>query len=182
MPPPAEPTGIALDACGLLNLVGAELAATELAQALKLRFVVVEQVLAEAHWIQDVVDGELVRVPVDVSASIGSSLEVAALTDDELGVFVALAADVDDGEAATLAVARACGLVVLTDDRKAQAMALRLGVPLLGTAELLRQCTDQQRMSVGAIGALLRRVEGRARFFPRRDDPLHAWWAEHVNK
>lgn len=180
MPPPADPAGLALDACGVLNLAGAGLELQAVASVLGLQFVLVEQVVAEALWIEDVVEGELIRSPVEVIASVGPRVQIGTLTEAELEAFVALATEVDDGEAATLALARGRSLTVLTDDRKARSVAARLDVPVLGTAELLRQWTERQRLLPAEIGALLDRVERRARFSPRRDDPQRAWWSSHV--
>lgn len=181
MSPPAERVGLALDACGLLNLAGAGLAFQEVSTALGVRLVAVEQVVAEALWIEDIVDGELVHVSVDLSQPHYAGLEVAAVRDDQLPLFVALAEEVEDGEAATLAVARTRGLTVLTDDRKARRVASRVGVSVLGTAELLRRVLEARREPDADIGELLRRVERRARFTPRRDDPEREWWSRRVD-
>lgn len=180
MSSPAEPAGLGLDACGLLNLAGAGLTVTEVRSAVGLSLLVVEQVAREALWIEDIVDGELVQLPVDLNDPAFAGLEEIRLSDVELELFVALAQDVDDGEAATLAAAAARNLVVLTDDRKARRVARRLGVPLVGTAELIRAVADTQDMAADQAGAMLRRVKRRARFTPRRDDPEHGWWSAQV--
>jgi predicted nucleic acid-binding protein len=181
MPPPAEPTSLAVDACVLLNLAGAGIDLADIARALDLGLVVIEQVAAEVLWIEDVVDGEPVRVPVDLTDQVGrAGVEWASLENQALEAFVALAAELDDGEAATLAAAQSRRIGVLTDDRKARRVARRMGVAVVGTAELLRQFAERQAMTDVEVGELLRRVERRARFTPRRDDPERAWWSRHV--
>ena len=180
MPLQGEPSGVALDACTLLNLAGAGLALPEVARVLRWQLFVPEQVVAETLWIEDVVEGKPVRLPVDVTQQQGPGVEVVPLTEEELELFVAFAATVDDGEAATLAIAGARHLTLLTDDRKARRVAGRANVPVLGTSDLLRRWTGEQRTPAVEVAALLRSVERRARFTPPRDDPQHTWWAGHL--
>lgn len=180
MPPPADPAGLALDACGLLNLAGAGVALADVQAAVRLPLVAVEHVVAEALWVEDVVDDEPVQVPVDLGDPAYAGLVVLALDEGEVELFVRLAAEVDDGEAATLAAAQHRGLAVLTDDRKAGRVAGRLGVPVLSTAAVLRLLTVHTGRTDVETGALLRLVERRARFRPRRTDPDHDWWAHHT--
>lgn len=81
-------------------------------------------------------DGEPVRTPVDLDAPAFAALTRVSLADDELALYVTLARDVDDGEAATLAVARMRGL---TDDRKRDDSLRSRDSP----------CSEPRRSSVG---------------------------------
>lgn len=180
MPRPAERAGLAVDACGALNLAGAGVPLMTVGRALGVRMVVVEQVLAETLWIEDIVGGEPARLRVDLAAEVGAGLEVAALGGAELPAFVALAAELDDGEAATLAVALHRDLAVHTDDRKAARVAGRVEVPVIGTPTLLRRFSERAGLAEGQVADLLRRVERRASYTPRRGEPDHDWWLRHT--
>lgn len=182
MPPPADSGGIAIDACCVLNLAGAGVNAVDVADALGLALVVVEQVVSEALWVEDLVDGEPVRTPVDLDAPAFAALTRVSLADDELALYVTLARDVDDGEAATLAVARMRGLAVMTDDRKARRVAQEQGLAVLGTAEVLRRASEHLSASREDVGEMLDRVQRRSRFRPRRGDPEAEWWHGTVGR
>lgn len=179
MPPPAEPGGIALDACCVLNLAGAGVDAGDVADALGRVLLVVEQVVAEVLWIEDLDDGKTVRLPVDFGSPGFAALARASLFGSEVDVYVTLARELDDGEAATLAVAQARRLAVLTDDRKARHVAQALSLETLGTAEILRQVSAHLRLTPEHQASMLQRVERRSRFRPRASDAGAAWW-EHA--
>lgn len=182
MPPPAELSRVAIDACCLLNLAGAGVDAVDVADALGLALVVVEQVVDEALWIEDVVDGEPVRTPVNVGGAAFAALGRVTLSADELALYVWLARELDDGEAATLAVARLRGLAVMTDDRKARRVAQEQGLAVLGTAQVLRQVSDHLSTPRQDVAEMLARVQRRSRFRPRRGDPEADWWQGLVGR
>ncbi len=142
-----------------------------------MRFVVTAAAVAEALFVEDDIDGERVRVPVDVPAwEKTGEIGVVPLDPAKLTLFVSLTRDWDDGEATTLALARSRGYLVVTDDRKAVRTADHHGCAVLGTAGLLRQWAQAVGLPSADIGMVLRRVERRARFPPRRHDPDHDWW------
>ncbi len=174
--PPADRGGLLLDACGLLNLAGAGVDTAAVQDALGRALLVVEQVVEEALWVHDVVDGETVRLPVDLGSHAFAALARTSVSEDEVALYVALARDLDDGEAATLAVARTRKWAVMTDDRKARRIAGDLGLEVVGTAEVLRVVSGHLRSSPRDVRKLLLRVERRSRFRPRHDDPAAEWW------
>ena len=58
-------------------------------------------------------------------------------------LYIELAARIgDDGESMGLAIARCRGWSVLTDDKKARRIAKELGVPVLGTPEVIKQWAE----------------------------------------
>lgn len=180
MSSPADLRGLVLDACAVLNVAGAGLSTVEIAGALNRSLLVVEQVVAEALWTEELVDGETVRTAVDLASPIFAGLARTSLTEDELSLYVQLASQLDDGEAATIAVAHRRGLLVLTDDRKARRVAAERGVGLLGTPQLLRRVVERSDRSPQEVAELLLRVEHRARYSPRRDDPEREWWTRRL--
>lgn len=95
---------------------------------------------------------------------------------DELDAFVRFAMELDDGEASCLAIAKSRGWTVATDDRKARRIASESGISLISTPELIQRWVDSTSPDEATAGALLRRIERFARYYPRRGDPLHGWW------
>lgn len=96
----------------------------------------------------------------------------------EVVEFVRFAAELDDGEATTcaLAVSREGG--VATDDRKALRVLARLApeVPVHQTPELLQRWASFVGASENEIRRVLTAVRDRGRFYPRGDAPGFAWW------
>lgn len=177
----AAPPELALDACSLLNLAATRRFG-DIAQALPARFVAERRAAGEVHYIRRGGTGPdaFERDPLDLR-----TLEAAGFltihdlaTPDELADFVAFAVDMDDGEAATGALARSRGAVLVSDDRKARqvfsAPSLRLN--LRTTSEVIKAWADQMAPSPAELARVLRDVETRARFRPGRSDPLFQWW------
>lgn len=179
MPSSDDRAGLALDACGLLNLAASGLSLSDIAEAFAQPLFAVEQVAAEALWVEDLADGDLVRVPIDLAGPAFAALTHVSLTEAEAALYVSLARDLDDGEAATIAMAQSRTLVVVTDDRKARRVALEQGVELAGTAQVLRRVLEHRGASPEDAAEVLRRVQRRAHFVPRRDDTEADWW-RHV--
>src|ERR1700691_2176362 len=100
-----------------------------------------------------------------------------AETPEEEALYVALAAELDDGEALSLAISSVRGYGLATDDRKARRIAAEIGsVPLFSTAEILRSISSFTEESMRKI---IRRIEFRARFIPHPSMPLSDWWNAH---
>ena len=100
-------------------------------------------------------------------------------SDDEKAMYVQLAADLDDGEAMTLAIAHRRGLSAATDDRKARRIAReRFGdkLPLLRTTDIVHAWLETAQIDEASAGKLLKRIESIAHYKPANDDPLREWW------
>jgi hypothetical protein len=103
--------------------------------------------------------------------------------DMELTLHVELAADLDDGEATTLAIAHQRGMAIAIDDRKARRLASeRFGVTpaMPRTSDVMRCWLDAAQPPEAVFRAALRRMETMARFRPPNDDPLREWWMAWV--
>jgi hypothetical protein len=99
--------------------------------------------------------------------------------DAEKAAYVDLAADLEDGEAMTLAIAHGRGLATATDDRKARRIAAeRYGksLALVRTTEILRAWVQVSSVDDATLRGVLNRIESIARFRPANDDPLRDWW------
>ena len=104
-------------------------------------------------------------------------------TEEEMASFVQLAAELDDGEAMTCALAIHRGADVATDDRKALRVlgsGQQQQVRVRTTAELIRTWADSCQLDRASLRQVLMGVRERARFAPGRHDALQRWWATVV--
>lgn len=169
---------IALDACVLINLCATD-HVEAIARTLDIQFVVAREVSGEALYLRpaDLTTQEL--VPIRLEPLIADRvLEVTDLRSDELATFVAAAALLDDGEAATLALAVHRHPNLATDDRA----ALRLiaaeyrELQVHSTSQLLRRYCEAASVSPEHAAACLTAIEQRASFIPGAADPELTWW------
>jgi len=170
-----------LDACVTINLMATDRLG-EIAASLSLSFAVVEQVAAEVGHLRELIDGEVVVTPIDLHKQVAAGcLNIVELSAAELSTYVELAAIVDDGEAATIAIALHRGLPLATDDRKARRVCAERGLAEpRRTLDLLHAYADVAVPDSAACRDLLTVVRRRASFLPPRADPWHAWWSSHV--
>ena len=165
-----------LDACVVINLIGSGVPLAELAGANQSQFLMARLAAQEVLFLgSESEEGAL--EPIVLERLEQGSLGLVDFDDDERLAFIELARHLDDGEAATLAIAHRRRWPVATDDRKAQRLAESLEPPILlvSTSALLREwamTTDSSRQ----IADALRNVERRASYSPRRNDPDRAWW------
>jgi predicted nucleic acid-binding protein len=175
-----------VDSCCVINLYAAGDLLT-LLPPLGLRLHVPEKVLGESLYVRkpDPADAnKLVQRAVDLAPVIGAGLLHRCDLDGEaeLNLFVQLAATLDDGEAACLAIAKVRGWTLATDDRKGRREAGNLGVPVVTTPELVKTWADATKADEAVVAKLLRDIQDYARFVPHRTMPLHSWWVDAVNK
>ena len=172
---------VILDNCTFLNLYASG-RLDAIAAALGLSLIVEERVRAEALHLFRGGDGPGAdeRVAVDCAVPVAAGyLTVATLAGIEEATFRRWAALVDDGEAATIAVAIHRGFAVGTDDGRAIRYLGQMapGTRHLSTLAILRAWVDRAGLPGAEIREVLRAVCQRGHFhFPRRD-PLRAWAA-----
>ena len=103
--------------------------------------------------------------------------------EDVLSSFVQLASLVDDGEAATgaLALHRDCSVAI--DDRKARRVMGEVmpGVGLVSTLELMQFWAQEASTPASELQEALRAMQIRASYVPGRRDPLYDWWTSVVS-
>ena len=160
-----------LDACVAINLAATN-RLQQIAQAIDLTFVIVRQAAAEVGYLCDIADGDFIRTP----------LQIIALTPPEYPLYLRLARDVDDGEAATIALAVHRRLQLATDDRKARKLCTGLDIPEpRRTLALLRAYADAVTLRPDQLRDLLINIRDRASFQPPRSDPDHKWWEDNID-
>ncbi|MGW4291749.1 hypothetical protein ACWEH1_01640 [Micromonospora chersina] len=172
-----------LDACVAINLVATD-DLVEISRALGTTFLMVDQAASEIGYLRDEVRGEIVKTPIDMADYTRTGeMQFVSLNDDELVQYVELAATVDDGEAATIAVARSRGLQMATDDRKARRICGELGMlPPKRSLAILHAYADAVALNEQAIRDRLIRVRTRASFRPGQADPDYKWWSSYVGE
>ncbi|MGA6166000.1 hypothetical protein [Amycolatopsis magusensis] len=174
-------TSLMLDACIAINLAATG-RSRDLEQVLELEFFMAVQAARESGSIG--LAGE--RLVVRRDADEGGQTLVAgvlSLQDSELAMYVKLAADIDDGEAATTAIAHARSVAIATDDRKACRVITGLGLPTpRSTPSLLHDFELIAGLSPVEVGEILRRVRDKARYVPRRVDALFNWWEDRIQR
>ena len=192
--PPPRTDRVVLDACCLINLFATG-RPREILAALPVRwsvsrYVAEEEVLEIAREDEPAAGtrdrGRVALHPLLAELISQGIIELLDVTsEEEQGQLVRFAAQLDDGEAHTCALAIVRGARVATDDRKAIRVLRAAWQPLdrgsqpeLRTSEILfswAQASSIDRAElVHVVGAIARR----ASFFPPRDDPGFDRWME----
>ena len=176
-------TILLLDACVALNLAATG-RPTDILATLAPRFAMARQAAEETLYIETTTAGMATQEVVNPRQWVAAGLlQILELESAETLQFVTLAAEIDDGEAATLAIARVRGLELATDDRKARRVAQRLNLPEpIRTSRLLHDYCSAANLPEIEIAEILQATEQRARFRPPTNDPLHPWWTKALNE
>jgi hypothetical protein len=166
-----------LDACVALNLLASGVALDELAGASSVRFVMTSVAASETLWLEPD-DSSGSRELLDDKVLVERGITLVTLTEIETVNFIELARSIDDGEAATIAVAIHRQLRVATDDRKAVRLAESQTPPVgvVRTSHLMRRWADSSNATQIRVREAIRAIQRRANCVPPRDDPHIAWW------
>lgn len=121
---------------------------------------------------RDVDLGEYLESGVLVRCDVGAAAETE--------LYVRLAAELDDGEAMALALAKTRGWSLATDDRKARRLSEKMTVPVLTTPQIVRIWAERNSVGVPAIAMALARIRDLARFVPSEGFPEYEWWMKHL--
>jgi predicted nucleic acid-binding protein len=105
----------------------------------------------------------------------------STLTAAEYTRYVELARIVDDGEAATIAVAFERLMPLATDDRKARKLCAELQTQEpLRTLGILHTHADAAHLPQSELRELLVNIRERASYQPARSDPDRKWWEDII--
>jgi hypothetical protein len=176
---------VILDACGTLNLYASG------------RFVPILTALRHAWYLPAAVEREsqqyrqpdpidpekLVALPVDLTLAIDGGVlnRCDCEGDEEAALYIELARRIgDDGESMGLAIAKCRGWSVLTDDKKARWIAKELGVPVLGTPEIMRQWAIVTGPSAAELSQVLEAITRFANYQPSRGAVDYGWWVASI--
>ena len=168
---------VLLDACAAINLFATRRMDAILG-AIAAPVGIVALVHAESLYVLrgGAGDDADVREPVDLQPLVGGGvLRVVEPTEAELDDFVDLAAEMDDGEAMTAAVAIARGWSIVTDDRKATRI-LAGRVWLQSTLAVVKDWADRDAIDDATVARVLTDLRERGTYLPGRAHPLRGWW------
>jgi hypothetical protein len=172
-----------LDACCLINLLATE-RMEEILGILPFRFatsrlIATREVLAIARDMDEGMPIEREIIPPRVLESTENLTLLDLSTEQDLAGFVHFTAHLDDGEASVCALAISHQGGVATDDLKALRVFQREAPEALTvqTPELLYDWARLSKAPAPAVARVLRSIERRARFRPRRGASLFEWWS-----
>jgi hypothetical protein len=172
-----------LDACVLINILASG-RAQEILTSSGYSFGICTVVSKESIYLR-ASDPNAPPEAVDLSPLVQAGcLSVYGLAaSEEQAAYINYAADLDDGEAMTLALASCRGFLVSTDDRKARRIFREDtgdAGRLLCTAQILKIWSQAARLTAPQIKELLLEIFTRGRFFPHSSDPEFAWWSKAI--
>lgn len=184
-----NPAGrLLLDASCLLNLYATG-RMRDIAVSIGYQFEVVDYVLEyETLYVRQPspsgTEEERVPVVLDLLVDEGLLRVVELKGQDALASFVQLASLVDDGEAATgaLALHRNCSIAI--DDRKARRVfgELMAEVALVSTLEIMELWAETTSVPTSELQDAFRAMHSRASYLPGRRDPLYRWWVSVMSQ
>ena len=145
------------------------------------------KVTAEALYIKqpDEEDNtKLVKFPVDLQEYVAAGLLTPCDFQDqaEVELFVQMASQLGDGEAACFAIAAKRGWALATDDRRATKLAADSSLAVITTPELVKLWAENTNARDEEIVTVLENIQKFASFTPRASAPEYAWWVGCLGK
>ena len=121
-------------------------------------------------------------IPVEVQPMVDSGLIEVVILDieGESETYVNLAADLDDGEAISGAIAIHRNWGIGTDEKKATNIFKRDApqIQVISTPELVKHWADSDNPSSEEISKALNNIHWRARYIPNISHDLYSWWIQ----
>ncbi len=168
-----------LDTCCLINLYASQ-RPERLIQGVCDEAIIPRQVAEEGLFIRQPGGGQPGElVPAEICLHASAIRVVECDQEGELERFVQLAAILDDGEAACVAIASSRKLPLATDDRKAIAVAYDLGVEVLTTPEILMSWIVAASPDHKEIAEVIENIERYGRFRPHHTSAHAKWWNDN---
>lgn len=174
------------DACALINLYASSFMG-EIISSRQARCCVVEQASQESLFIRRPSDvgASFDKEPVELAPyfNSGALQSVKLKTEAEKNSFVNLALQIDDGEAATIAIAISRQMKVITDDKKAVRILKQEApsIACLSTLEVIKAWSDTLAIQPEQIKTALSNILKYANYRPGKGHPLFAWWQNMMN-
>ena len=175
------PVVLVADACATLNLLATKKEA-ELLSGLHYSLLEPPQVAAQVQhlWTYPDQDGSRKKEPATTAPLRDAELlrTVVLEAAQELDAFVEAAAQINDADAACIALAGVRGLPLLTDDKKERRIARELfnTIQLVSTLDVLHDGAAKLGWDEDTLAAVAASLYWRGRFAPPRDDPRSDWY------
>ena len=136
--------------------------------------------------VQFVVEHEMLNLAAGLPSEMSSldkhlaalGIVTVAMQEEEEEQFLALASQLDDGEAISAAIAMTRGWAIATDDRRVPTVLAKAGAAMrvVTTPELVELWAEHAQVDRLTLRSVLADIEAKARFCPWRTHPLYAWW------
>jgi predicted nucleic acid-binding protein len=170
---------IILDACCILNFCasGQFLAILKsLPAEIIVTTVVQERELKTLQKLQEEENDAVLEFETAITQGLLKVVDFASEEEEES--FVNYAADLDDGEAATFAIAVHRKWAVATDDDKGiKFMQNNFShLQILSTPEIIKHWSEQERIDFSVLTKVLNTIRIKGRYIPPKNHPLRNWW------
>jgi predicted nucleic acid-binding protein len=176
---------IVLDACCILNLCASGYF-IQILESIPTKFMVAKLIYEkELISLQNLSEGNEGSLQFETAIARGLLVIVdfESEPEDEAEQFVNYAARVDDGEAATCAIAIGRNWSIATDDKKAISFAKGISPKLkvFSTLELIKYWSIKESIPVDILSTVLTNVRIKARYGPPpKNHPLYTWWQSSI--
>jgi hypothetical protein len=174
---------ILLDACVLLNLCATD-RLEEIGRCVPGGFTVCAAVRQEALFLRDPADSNQPLKPLVLDPFfVRGVIQELPLAASEESLFVNIAAELDEGEGMSMAIAISRSIELATDDRKAIRLFRDFGGDpgrLWTTPSMVKSWADATSPSSEELTRIACAIRDRARYVPAANHPLYSWWAPLV--
>jgi hypothetical protein len=170
-----------LDACVLINLLATG-RAREIMSESEHQFGICSVVRNESIYLRAADSGappEEVKFDPYVESGHLTVYELSGDAEKEL--YVDYAAELDDGEAMSLALVHSRGFSMASDDRKARRLFTEEIADLkrlLSTSQILKDWSERAALNPAELKQVLTEVSRRGRFVPNSGDAHFVWWSK----
>jgi len=165
-----------IDSCCMLNLCssGQLLSILPLIPA---KAAIVQEVKQELQKIENAIDFE-------TAITKGLLLTVDFESEAEEEAFVNYAAYLDDGEAATGAIAINRGWAMATDEKKATKFFTQesSSLQIISTLEIIKHWSEVANIEQLTLNYVLNQIRVKGHYIPPRNHPLRSWWETVIEK
>lgn len=168
-----------LDACVLLNLKATGII-QDILGVIAQNVVICVLVKEESFYLrkeEDINESESVDIDDLINQGIIQLCDFENI--DEQNLFVNLAAELDDGEAMSMAIALSRNCHLATDDKKARRIFnenAKDNKLLTSTTDLIKEWAENENIDDLTIKSILLKVERKASFRPPKSDINLQWW------
>jgi len=172
---------LVLDACCLLNIFASD-RGIDILKALPVQRVVTQVVCDdELKTLQSLDDGtnEEGAEQFQLALTQGLLTVVDFETEVEAESFLNyIAENLDDGEAATCAIAFQRKWAIATDDKKAISFTKKEApqIQIISTLELVKYWSDEVNPDLNDLRLALETIRFTGKYIPHKRHPLYAWW------
>ncbi|MBD2137010.1 hypothetical protein H6F32_05280 [Anabaena sp. FACHB-1237] len=175
---------IILDACCILNLCasGQFLAILKsLPAEIVITTVVQENELKTLQKLQEEDNDAVLEFETAITQGLLKIVDFES--EEERESFVNYVFDLDDGEAATLAIAVHRKWAVATDDNKAIKFIKKNfpDIKILSTPEIIKYWSEKESIDHLILNNVLNSIKTKGRYQPPKNDPWRNWWINACN-